>query len=144
MALPQNTATILQFMFPGVEAKLFGVSENPSKVINGVEFRPRVTSIIGWAHSAPQPSEAEIVTAGNSAEFSVWLDNQTDPTKRRKISAKALLTSNEPNIVLLRGILKVLFQSLAQVRTAAGLPNRTFNQAMQDVASAIDAGQGEV
>lgn len=99
---------------------------------------------LAWQHADAKPTEENIAATAASPEFAAWLDKRTDPTKNRRRIAKEFLQSNDPDKVMLRGILKVLFQSLAEVRTKAGLTNRTFQQAMQDVAAAIDAGLGEI
>ncbi len=114
MALPQNTAIILQFMFPGVEAKLFGVSSDPGKIINGEIIRLPVTSIEDWQHNVTQPTEQEIIAVGNSPEFAVWLANRQDPIKSSQIATiDKLKDTNDPTIKLIRVQTKILQKQLS-------------------------------
>lgn len=135
MSLPQNTATVLQFMFPALQAQRDWAVRNDGTQV----------TIDRWEAAEPKPDANAITAAANSPEFAAWLASWTDPVKRRRVEAKQILaTSNDPLIVAVRAALKGIGASLREVRQAQGKPVRNDNQFMADVMAGIDAGAGEV
>ena len=80
MALPNNTAKILRYLFPDAEADAWALIDRTGI---GIEFTE-------WNHTEPQPTEQEIIDAGNSTAFSDWLTTPQQVTPyqiRRALSA---------------------------------------------------------
>ena len=64
MALPNNTSAILNYLFPDAEIGAWEVFDHPD---NGIEIRK-------WNLADPQPSDQEIIEAGNSSAYDDWLN----------------------------------------------------------------------
>lgn len=64
MALPNNTGKILKYLFPDAASGAWEVFDHPD---NGIQIRE-------WNLADPQPSEQEIIDAGNSSSFDDWLN----------------------------------------------------------------------
>lgn len=78
----------------------------------------------------------------------ILADAEPTPEKiaqdRRRRAKEYVESSNSPEMVALRSIVRVIYSSLAEVRGKNGLPNRTWQQAIDSVKADIDAGNGEV
>lgn len=157
MSLPNNTAQVLQFLFPAADPRVaWEVHHDPGKP--GV--RAKVTEIVGWKLPQPQPNEASILAAAASVEFANWLQERTDPAKNLRRQAKQQLDDRSPKSVADRARDKLVYHSvrrlqlkvnemLAAAKAGAianveALPEpRTFSQLVSAVRQSIDAGEGE-
>lgn len=78
----------------------------------------------------------------------IIVDSEPTPAKisaERKRRAKEYIeSSNAPEMVALRSVIRTLYGSLAEVRSKNNLQNRTWQQAIDSVKADIDAGNGEV
>lgn len=70
MALPSNTGTILNYLFPDADFESWEVFDHPE---NGIEIRK-------WNLADPQPTEQEVIDAGNSSAYDDWLNVPTEVT----------------------------------------------------------------
>lgn len=64
MALPNNTGKILKYLFPDAAFGAWEVFDHPD---DGVQIRE-------WNLADPQPTEQEIIDAGNSSAYDDWLN----------------------------------------------------------------------
>ena len=78
--LPQNTAVVLQFLFPDSRELVdWEVADNGKETV-----------ITKWRMTQPQPADGEIAAAAASSEFAEWLASRADPQKLRRRDASAL------------------------------------------------------
>lgn len=110
MSLPLNTARILKYL--GHDLELIDVRDSSG-----------VISITRWDDPIPQPTEAEIITAGGSVGFADWQDeNGGNPTlTARRIVKEAVDTPSGKVVVALIHVLidyGVIAATPTQVRDA--------------------------
>jgi hypothetical protein len=106
MALPNNTATVLQFMFPTASP----ITDWEVRHFDGA------ISIAKWSFGSPQPTEAEIIAAAATPEFAAWLDVHTDPIKQARAEAKQEVISNAPRVIGERANSLVIYQAIVGTR----------------------------
>lgn len=93
---------------------------------------------IKLVNGSPVEMSTEEKITSDSAE------TQTIRMQRRGAAKSYVESSNSPEMVALRSIIRVIYSSLAEVRGKNNLANRTWQQAIDSVKADIDAGNGEV
>ncbi|MFO0863551.1 MAG: hypothetical protein U0744_02635 [Gemmataceae bacterium] len=94
--------------------------------------------------SAPPSSEqiAAVIDAANawddSAEAQTYFDRQLS-----RVNAAALLNSDDPICVVIRGLARVVMASVAPVRQQLNLPVRSWDQLLEAVQMQIDNGSAD-
>ena len=122
MALPLNTATIIEFLRPNaISAENFTVT-----IKNGLVTIPRYdeTSI-----GQPQPTEQVIISTATSQAFLDFEDERgKDPIKTRRRRLRDIIATPEERI---------------RIKVLADLTGNTVGQVKQAYRDAIAAGEGD-
>ena len=112
----------------------------------GEDWGPCATSVnayadfaAAWRGVSPCPTLDEMQAAWSAIEA----ERPAKELQAKRGKAKGLLAADDPDRVMLRAILQVVMESLAEVRAKVGLPVRTWPQLMAAVQSKIDAGKAD-
>lgn len=83
------------------------------------------------------------VLAQVQAILSAFAPQQMTPVQAARARAKRLARAIDPQVVLLRASLRVVFAVVKECREQLGLPSRTWEQLLTAVQQQIDAGGGD-
>ena len=138
MALPTNTATILQFLNPAaIPNKQYVVYISDGNVVIG-----------SWDESAigsPQPTDQEITDAGNSQAFIDWYaehGGDAIATLRRR-AKEALDAQNAETEALIRALAFVVLDEINILRAEHSLAARTPAQLRTAIKAKITDGYAD-
>ena len=92
-----------------------------------------------WRGQTACPTLAEM----QATWATIQSEQPAKETQAKHDKAKGLLMSADPDRVMLRAILQVVMESLAEVRAKVGLPARTWPQLIAAVQAKIDAGNAD-
>lgn len=108
----------------------------PSQITDSQICFPSVVSG-SLNHDGLRARIAQIITEAEPTPTKIAQD-------RRRRAKEYIESSNAPEMVALRSVIRTLYGSLAEIRGKNNLPNRTWQQAIDSVKADIDAGNGEV
>ena len=139
MALPSNTSQILAFLYPALSQP----DDYISKVSGGI-------NLIRWYSAIPQPTEQEIIDAGNDLTtvngqvFSEWYaENGGDATLTLRKRASDLLDNVRDNEALIRALAFVVLDEINLLRAEHSLADRTPAQLRTAIKAKIAAGEAD-
>ena len=138
MAYPNNTSTICTFL----------------GYISPTDFNVSITTkhgiVLTWFHTDPQPTEQEIIDAGNDLTtvngqvFSEWYaENGGDATLTLRKRASDLLDKVNDSEALLRALVLVMVDEINILRAEHSLADRTAAQVRTAIKNKLNSGDAD-
>lgn len=101
--------------------------------------------LVEWFHQDPEPTDQQIIDAGNSPEFAIWLEEHGgDALKTQRRKAKEYIDdANQYQAQVLRAFMLLMIDELNILRAQHGLADRTPLQLRNAIKNKIADGDAD-